>query len=77
MNKPNEQPVSFKGNKISLTMYPIYTGKGNNYPTYELTLKLNNSEMVELRKALANKNTSIVSKLLDGALIDIGAPIDI
>jgi hypothetical protein len=77
MNKPNEQPVSFKGNKISLTMHPFYTGKGNNYPTYELTLKLNNSEMVELRKALANKNTSIVSKLLDGALIDIGAPIDI
>ena len=74
MNKPNEQPVSFKGNKISLTMHPFYTGKGNNYPTYDLTIKLNSHEMVILRRALSQ---TILGKLLDGALLDIGAPIDI
>lgn len=78
MNKDNEKPVSAKLNKIELTMHPSYTGKGNNYPRYDLVLKLNWQEMVELRDALRGKNNYCsVRTLLDAALIDVGAPIEI
>lgn len=77
-NKPNEQPVSVDMGCIKLTMTPCITGRGNNYPAYDLTVKLNWKQMHALRDALAgraNAENNDLRTLLDAALISVRADI--
>ena len=79
-HKPDETPRTIDMGAIKLTMTPCITGRGNNYPTYDLTVRLNWKQMHALRDGLAgrpNSDNNDLRALLDGALVAVRAPIEV